>query len=221
MSHKHNIAGAQEDIDSLLMHLKSLQMERGIAEERGGGGEGDGEGDAGGEGDAAAVGMAKRRMDLEAKKMTLEEGVSVLKGAHKKEQNHLDDVLEEEAIHRRKAKEIQFQKKEIEEAKSTTIEDLTMGLMNYKYVGLDFIKGEVGSLIFKFVDIDPDDRNRPFRFTLNVNDDDFFELANCSPSLDELRTKALMEQLVSDPDDGFNTFIMGMRNLFRDFVGEN
>ena len=57
-------------------------------------------------------------------------------------------MLEEEAIHRRKAKEIQFQKKEIEEAKSTTIEDLTMGLMNYKYVGLDFIKGEVGSLMY-------------------------------------------------------------------------
>ena len=94
MSHKHNIAGAQEDIDSLLMHLKSLQMERGIAEERGGGeGEGEGEGDAGGEGDAAAVGMAKKRMDLEAKKMTMEEEVSVLKGAHKKEQNHLDGEL--------------------------------------------------------------------------------------------------------------------------------
>ena len=48
-----------------------------------------------------------------------------------------------------------------------------------------------------------------------MNDDDFFELANCSPSLDELRTKALMEQLVSDPDDGFNTFIMGMSEFIR------
>lgn len=45
-----------------------------------------------------------------------------------------------------KAEKIRQQKSIAEESKKMTIEDLTKGMINYKYLCLDFEKAEVGSL---------------------------------------------------------------------------
>jgi hypothetical protein len=48
----------------------------------------------------------------------------------------------EEAKHRDRADETSDLKKKIEEAKQTTVDDLTRGVLNYKFLGLDFEKAE-------------------------------------------------------------------------------
>lgn len=48
----------------------------------------------------------------------------------------------EEAKHRDRADETSDLKKKIEEAKQTTVDDLTRGVVNYKFLGLDFEKAE-------------------------------------------------------------------------------
>jgi len=48
----------------------------------------------------------------------------------------------EEARHHHRADEANELKKKVEEAKQTTVDDLTRGIVNYKFLGLDFEKAE-------------------------------------------------------------------------------
>ena len=50
------------------------------------------------------------------------------------------DVQVEEIKQRAQADEARLLKERVREAKKTTIDDLTRGLVNYKYTGLDFEK---------------------------------------------------------------------------------
>ena len=51
------------------------------------------------------------------------------------------EVITEEKAIRQKANEVRAKKEEIEMARGITMEDLTKGLLNYKYTGLTFEKG--------------------------------------------------------------------------------
>ncbi len=48
------------------------------------------------------------------------------------------DIAIEEAKHRIRAHDARVLKEQAEEAKKTTVDDLTRGIVNYKYLGLDF-----------------------------------------------------------------------------------
>ena len=48
----------------------------------------------------------------------------------------------EEAKEQARAAEVRAKKQFAEESKNTTVEDLTKGIVNYKYLGLDFEKAE-------------------------------------------------------------------------------
>jgi predicted anti-sigma-YlaC factor YlaD len=52
------------------------------------------------------------------------------------------DLQEREAEHQSRAAEARKMKAKVEESKKTTVEDLTRGIVNYKYLGLDFEKAE-------------------------------------------------------------------------------
>lgn len=51
-------------------------------------------------------------------------------------------MQQEETKHRERAKEANDRKEKIEAAKKTTVDDLTRGIINYKFLGLDFEKAE-------------------------------------------------------------------------------
>jgi hypothetical protein len=51
-------------------------------------------------------------------------------------------LQQEEAKHRERAKEANDRKEKVEAAKQTTVDDLTRGIINYKFLGLDFEKAE-------------------------------------------------------------------------------
>jgi hypothetical protein len=59
---------------------------------------------------------------------------------------YFSDLEKEEKTEQARALEVRSKKEFAEESKKTTIEDLTRGIVNYKYLGLDFVKGENQSL---------------------------------------------------------------------------
>ena len=61
----------------------------------------------------------------------------------------LSDLEQEEAVESSKAEEVREKKLRAEESKNMTIEDLTKGVINYKYLGLDFEKAETGRLRYE------------------------------------------------------------------------
>jgi len=52
------------------------------------------------------------------------------------------ELKEEEQREQARAASVRSQKRLVEESKEMTIEDLTRGIINYKYLGLDFQKAE-------------------------------------------------------------------------------
>lgn len=58
-------------------------------------------------------------------------------------QLHLAEITVEEKEHRQRAQEARALKAKVEEAKRTTVDDLTKGVVNYKFTGLDFEKTSV------------------------------------------------------------------------------
>jgi len=52
----------------------------------------------------------------------------------------LTDISAEEAKQASRANEAKLLKDRVDEAKKTTVDDLTRGIVNYKYLGLDFNK---------------------------------------------------------------------------------
>lgn len=59
---------------------------------------------------------------------------------------NLTEILAEEIAIRQKADEVKARKEEIETARGITVEDLTKGLLNYKYTGLTFEQCDKGAL---------------------------------------------------------------------------
>ncbi|KAL7532487.1 hypothetical protein ACHAWF_004157 [Thalassiosira exigua] len=192
-------ADEQRAIDSLLRELRSLRHERGVA--KGGAGEG----------------VAERREKLEREEKKLEQEVSILKAKNRVEQERLDEVLAEEEAVRKKADEVRAKKEEIEMARGITIQDLTKGLLNYRYTGLSFARGDKeGALNFKFIKLDPEDHERTFTFTLSMDENNDYMLTNVNPPLDQNETDPILGGLNSDGKNGFNSFVVGMRKLFKD-----
>eukprot|EP00578_Thalassiosira_sp_NH16_P008205 CAMPEP_0181111216 /NCGR_PEP_ID=MMETSP1071-20121207/19153_1 /TAXON_ID=35127 /ORGANISM="Thalassiosira sp., Strain NH16" /LENGTH=241 /DNA_ID=CAMNT_0023195087 /DNA_START=19 /DNA_END=744 /DNA_ORIENTATION=+ len=194
-------ADEQRGIDSLLRRIRSLRQERGII---------DGDGSDGGGG-----GIAERRKRLEDKRAKLEQEVSMLESRNRVEQTQLEEVLAEEADVRGKADKVRARKEEIEMARGVTVEDLTKGLLNYRYTGLTFELGGKGALRFKFTKLDPEDHSRKFTYTLSMDDNNEYQLSDVNPTLDEKQTNSLLDDLNADHKNGFNTFVVGIRKLFK------
>lgn len=58
----------------------------------------------------------------------------------------MPELSEEESMQKNRALEASDLKKKFDEAKKTTLDDLTRGVINYKYLGLDFQKAEGNKL---------------------------------------------------------------------------
>lgn len=66
-------------------------------------------------------------------------------------QTHTQEAISQEAIVRKKADNARAKKDEIELARDTTVEDLTKGLLNYRFTGLTFKRSEQGAI--RYVDV--------------------------------------------------------------------
>ena len=79
--------------------------------------------------------------------------------------------MAEEEIVRKKADEVRKKKEEMEMNKKYTVEDLTRGLLNYKFTGLTFEQGGRGSLRYVFFCITDSFYLLPFFIILMLNAD--------------------------------------------------
>ena len=127
----------QSKIDSLLRQLKSLQYERGVAESTN---------KSTSDGGGVTGGVAEQRQKLESKQAKLQQEVEMLQSKNRMEQSRLDEVLIKEKEVREQAQQVRARKMEVEAQRGMTLEDLTKGLLNYKYTGLTFQKGDGGAL---------------------------------------------------------------------------
>lgn len=153
----------QQKIDALLRQLKSLQYERGVVEKFK-----DSNKTNSSDNIAGGGGIAERRKKLESKQKKLEEEVSMLESRNRMEKEQLDgtsvnvqcrtpltvlshlilllrnyllnhaEIMAEEVAVRKQADEVRKKKEEVEMARGITLEDLTIGLLNYRYTGLTF-----------------------------------------------------------------------------------
>lgn len=136
---KSTEASEQTKIDSLLRQLKSLQYERGVAASAA-------DNTASAQGSGGGGGISEQRKKLEDKQIKLQHTVQTLQNKNRIEQTRLDEIRIEEKTVREKAQEVRAKKIEIEAQRGMTVEDLTKGLLNYKYTGLSFTKGDHGAL---------------------------------------------------------------------------
>jgi len=183
-----------------------LQYERGVAE--------DSTKAAGTDG---VTGVAEQRKKLENKQAKLQQEVEMLQSKNRTEQSRLEEVLAKEKEVREKAQEVRAKKIEIEAQRGMTMEDLTKGLLNYKYTGLTFQKGHNGALDFKFTKLDHNHPDKPFTFALLLNPDtDLYELSNCNPSLNQKDIDEVINVMNADKNYGFNGLVVSMRKLFKE-----
>ena len=126
------------------------------------------------------------------------------------------EVAIEEEKQRQRAQRARALKAKVKEDKKTTVDDLTRGIINYKFTGLDFVKTNVenellyvvagmtcGRLLlvqciradhvvaifssrFTFTQLDQMDPTRKFSFLLQVDSSDKYQIAECMPALDAI-----------------------------------
>ena len=131
------------------------------------------------------------------------------------------EMKKDETVQMARAEEARKSKQKAEALKDQNVEDLTVGMVLYKRLGLTFEKGDNGSLRFVFTQIDRNVPDRPFTFKLCVNDVALYEIKECSPPLSAgliLRLVDALNESHEGSTDGFSTFVLGMRNAFKETI---
>mmetsp|Transcript_31585 Transcript_31585/g.66880 ORF Transcript_31585/g.66880 Transcript_31585/m.66880 type:complete len:97 (-) Transcript_31585:210-500(-) len=71
---------------------------------------------------------------------------------------------------------------------------------------------------FKFTKLDPEDQSRPFTFTLSMDENNNYEISDVHPHIDKNKTDPILCVLNADGKNGFNSFVVGMRKLFKESI---
>lgn len=163
------------------------------------------------------VGIKQKLQKLQEKQMEVERELANLHLEKKQVCKSLLAAQDAEKVAFAKAEKVRKSKERIENAKKITVEDLTMGLVKYRGLGLDFVKSEEsGALMFQFTKIDPLDVNRVFEFILKVTEDDLYSVEECNPDLDEKVVMRLVDELNRTND--YPCFMRGMRKAFQQSI---
>ena len=126
-------------------------------------------------------------------------------------------LTQDERVARRNAEQVRKSKERIEASRNVSVEDLTYAVVKYRMTGLDFVKGKNSSLGCKFTQIDPNNHDGVFTFSLKVTEEDMYDVEDCLPQLDSDVVTNLLNTLNSSVDgmDVFPEFIRGMRKAFK------
>lgn len=153
--------------------------------------------------------VAARKEALLRQQAEVERAIANLHIGKRERQRELDDAAQEESAQRVRAEETRSQKQQVLELKEQTVEDLTVGVLKYRALGLTFTRSaERNSLRFSFVKIDRDEPGRKFEFTLCVNSMEEWEVEECEPPLKAGSIVRLVDELNGDGDIG--RFVRGM-----------
>ena len=101
------------------------------------------------------------------------------------------------------------------------LNELTRGVVMYKFLGLEFQRAEDDRLLIRFTNIDPAHWEREFCFRVSLGPDDNYHVDGCAPALPADTLTALLDQLnspnVVDPME-FPGFVIEMRRAFKAMV---
>lgn len=143
----------------------------------------------------------------------LEKNLADMFAENQDKEKILSEAEKEEDFYRIKAEEAREAKLRVEEAKQTTVEDLSLGVLKYKKLGLNFEKVADNTLRFIFTMLDPKNPKRKFSCVLSASDDEMYELLECNPPLQENRTAFHLRHLNETSDISF--FVRSMRREFK------
>ena len=115
-----------------------------------------------------------------------------------------------------------------EKAKSVTrrsledqLNELTKGVLMYKFLGLEFMRAEDDRLSIKFTHLDPEDWEREFSFLVSLGADDAYRVDGCTPQVEPASLAALLAQLNAPNEEDpmeFPGFVVEMRRRFAQLV---
>eukprot|EP00526_Cylindrotheca_closterium_P016117 CAMPEP_0113635930 /NCGR_PEP_ID=MMETSP0017_2-20120614/18740_1 /TAXON_ID=2856 /ORGANISM="Cylindrotheca closterium" /LENGTH=265 /DNA_ID=CAMNT_0000546753 /DNA_START=45 /DNA_END=842 /DNA_ORIENTATION=+ /assembly_acc=CAM_ASM_000147 len=162
----------QQEIDDLVEKIMRAQSERGLRMDPD-------------EDENQTVNIMNKKALLELQKQEIESKINKLKSECKNRKKRVEEISLEEEKQRFRAEDARALKKRVQEAKQTTVDDLTRGILHYKHLGLDFEKTEGENEIrFTYSQLDPEVPTRLFSFVLQVDKNDKYEIYDCKPSVD-------------------------------------
>eukprot|EP00980_Cylindrotheca_fusiformis_P023724 scaffold10871_cov177-Cylindrotheca_fusiformis.AAC.4 len=183
----------QKAIDSLVANLLGVQLERGLNL-----------GPESSTDDSHNENLSKRKSALQEEEKHLRIEIEKLKSEYADREKRVQDIKKEESKQRLRAQEARSLKERAQEAKRTTIDDLTRGIVNYKFLGLDFQKTDIeNELRFSFSQLDPADPSRQFSFVLQVDKHDRYDVCDCYPSIDATVLIRITDHLNNTDDMGY------------------
>ncbi len=122
-----------------------------------------------------------------------------------KENLRLDEARAEHEVLRRKMEQ--------------ALNDLIYGMRHYVALGLEFQKADGDCIKFTFTQISEQDPTRKFAFVMFVDGNNQYQLVETTPALDKSRCLDCVNALNINNDIG--KFVLGMRNLFKQYVAHN
>eukprot|EP00547_Thalassionema_nitzschioides_P016067 CAMPEP_0194234380 /NCGR_PEP_ID=MMETSP0158-20130606/2106_1 /TAXON_ID=33649 /ORGANISM="Thalassionema nitzschioides, Strain L26-B" /LENGTH=238 /DNA_ID=CAMNT_0038967529 /DNA_START=37 /DNA_END=753 /DNA_ORIENTATION=- len=196
LSYQNNLKKEQSMINDLVTSLEGVQSERGLKE------------------DEDTAGIVHKKNDVHSRERKLAEFILDLTRRREEQDEVVRELKEKEVLYRGKANEAREHKARVEEAKATTIEDLTKGIINYNYLGFNFVKAPENGLCFSFTEIDKDDPKKTFSFTLGTNEYNEYEIYECNLN------KEIVDELLHhlNKTDDLSYFVMQMRRAFLDML---
>ncbi|GMH80833.1 hypothetical protein TrST_g10642 [Triparma strigata] len=125
--------------------------------------------------------------------------------------SHISLLESEELTAKSLATSAAAARKSSESSKSTSLNLLTKSIVSYREgLSLDFERAAGNRLRLVFTNLDPQNVDRIFAFTINVNDKEEYEIEDLS---DDIDVKDLVESVNVDND--FGGFVRGVRNAFK------
>jgi len=161
----------------------------------------------------------QQKQILAEKQIEVERQLANLHLEQKEVKKCLNATSEEEKTAFAKAEEVRKSKERIEKSKQITVEELTIAVCKYRELGLDFITGDNGALLFHFTKIDERNVDRIFSFRLLIlEQDDEYLVEECCPQLKEEVVIRLVQELNQTED--YPSFMRGIRKAFVDYVAD-
>jgi glucan-binding YG repeat protein len=199
---KQTRASHQHRIDQALTNLLALQLEGGLAVS---------------ETESTTKiekNLAARKEELLREQEAVESEIASLAKKQAQRKAQLQELNGEREAEKAKVQGTRELKQRVQASKQTTLEDLTKGIVNYQYLGIDFQKAQDNHMKFYFTQLDPTQPKRQFSFLLQVDDvDDQYIVDVCDPPIPE----HILNELLSDlnADDDMLPFVIGMRHAFK------
>lgn len=155
----------------------------------------------------------KRQQQIELEQCTAQNNLLV------KQKEVLEQQLkrceEDEGKENKRLEESRSEHETLRRKMEQALNDLIYGMRHYVALGLEFQKAEGDCIKFTFTQIQEDDPNRKFSFTMFVDAQNQYQLVETAPILD--RADCLAKVNILNISNDIGRFVVAMRKLFKEY----